>query len=368
MANDKGYPFKWDVYPGNTAEVSTLIKNIDICRERFKLRNITFVFDRGIVSGDNLEYIDERGLKYISGLDKNQIQNIKGIDISLFNDLSTDTDNVRGHLSKQGFTHYDESLYYKDLGVISKQRYILGFNPKLFEEEKICRREKIASFGNFIIKKNKELIEATHSRNYETTKESITNELKRLKIKKYFQSPILQEIEIKRTRKDSKKQPIKTFQITIEKKEDKIIEAETLDGLCVFVSNHTELSGLHFLSGEKIISAYRDKTKIEDAFKHIKSFLKIRPFYVNTEKHVRAVYSICVLAYFLNKDLAERRKKVEGIDYLNSKNLYESFRGCQYVTLKDKSSGAKRERIVELTHQQEDLLKKLNIKIPKYSM
>ena len=42
--------------------------------------------------------------------------------------------------------------------------------------------------------------------------------------------------------------------------------------------------------------------------------------YVNLDEHVRAVYSICVLAYFLNKDIADSRKKIEGIDYLNSKN------------------------------------------------
>ena len=86
--------------------------------------------------------------------------------------------------------------------------------------------------------------------------------------------------------------------------------AERLDGLCVFISNHIERNDESFVfSGRQIICAYRDKTKIEDAFKHIKSFLKIRPFYVYLDAHVRAVYSICVLAYFLNKDLAERSNR-----------------------------------------------------------
>ena len=107
----------------------------------------------------------------------------------------------------------------------------------------------------------------------------------------------------------------------------------------------------------------RDKTKVEDAFKHIKSFLKIRPFYVNLDEHVRAVYSICVLSYFLNKDLAERRKRIDGIDYLNSKNLYEPFRSCHCVTLKDKPSGSKKRKTVELTLEQKRLLKELQIKI-----
>jgi len=157
---------------------------------------------------------------------------------------------------------------------------------------------------------------------------------------------------------------VRSFQVTIEKKLDRIADNEILDGICAFISNHTASSGNRFLfSPEKIIRAYRDKTKVEDAFKHIKSFLKIRPFYVNLDEHVRAVYSICVLSYFLNKDLAERRKRIDGIDYLNSKNLYEPFRSCHCVTLKDKPSGSKKRKTVELTLEQKCLLKELQIKI-----
>ena len=124
----------------------------------------------------------------------------------------------------------------------------------------------------------------------------------------------------------------------------------------------------HVFSGQQIICAYRDKTKIEDAFKHIKSLLKIRPFYVYLEAYVRAVYSICVLAYFLNKDMAERRKKIEGVDYLNSKNLYEPFRNGNMVTLKDRLSGKTIRKPVELNRKQRELLNKMAIKISKLKM
>jgi transposase len=361
LVNDKGYPFKWDVYPGNTAEVKTLVGNVDACRERFGLESITFVFDRGIVSDDNLDYISDRGFKYISALDKDQIPNIKGIDLSIFNDITLD--NYEDRLSEQGFVYYDESLYFKDLGAIGKQRYVLGFNPVLFKEERECRNGKIGFFEDFLVKKNKELGEATRSRNRDKTKQVIIKELRRLKIKKYFNDPVLKEIEINRKNK-RETVSVKSFRVTVEKKLNKIAASETLDGLCVFISSHTESPDKEFLfPGEKIIKAYRDKTKIEDVFKHIKSFLKIRPFYVNLDEHVRAVYSICVLAYFLNKDLAERRKEIDGVDYLNSKNLYEPFRSCHYVDLKDKVSGSEKKKIVELTTKQEFLLKELRVKI-----
>jgi transposase len=365
LVNDKGYPFKWDVYPGNTAEVKTLIHNVDACKKRFGLKNTSLVFDRGIVSDDNLEYITDHELKYVSALDKDQIPNIAGIELSVFSEITTD--NYHQQLSENSFSQYDDELYYKDLDIINGRRYILGFNPTLFKEERKCRHQKITCFEEFIVRKNEELKNAKRSRTLEKTKQSVIGELKRLKIKKYFQEPVLSEIIIVKSTKGKKQSDISSFVITIEKKQSKIAEAEKLDGLCVFISNHIEKSDdtPHF-SGNMIINAYREKTKIEDAFKHIKSFLKIRPFYVNLDEHVRAVYSICILAYFLNKDLAERRKELEGIDYLNSKNLYEPFRNCHYVSIRDKASGAEQHRTVELTQHQRYLLNSLNLK-PKLS-
>jgi len=362
LVNDKGYPFKWDVYPGNTAEVKTLIGNVDACKERFKLKDITLVFDRGIVSEENLQYINDSGLKFISALDKDQIPKIEGIDLSIFADLNID--NFKEQLGDHGFTFYDESLFFKDLPLVGQKRCTLGFNPALFEEESKCRNEKISCFYDFLMRKNMELSQAKRSRKYEPSRQSVIDELKRLKIKKYFLDPVLKEIEIPGTNKEVRSVPVKSFHITVEKNASKIAEHQLLDGLCAFITNHVESTGDFFdFAGKRVIKAYRDKTKIEDAFKHIKSFLKIRPFYVNRDEHVRAVYTICMLAYFINKNLAERRKNLEGIDYINSKNLYQPFRSCHYVTLKDRSSGKKQKKTVELTTEQQRLLKKLQIKI-----
>jgi len=365
MVNDRGYPFKWDVYPGNTAEVKTLIGNVDACRSRFGLRNVTLVFDRGIVSDENLEEIDDQELKYVSALDKDQIVNVGAIDLDVL--IGVDDSNFKERLPDWDI--YDKSLAFKDLGVHESRRYILGFNPHLCRDERSVRREKIEVFEKFLLSKNRELAEASRSRKSDKTKQSVVHELKRLKIKKYFYDPVLTEIGWERTNKQGKPVSVRSFQVSIQKKTAQIALAERLDGLCVFVSNHTDRNGESFIfSGREIICAYRDKTKIEDAFKHIKSFLKIRPFYVYSDAHVRAVYSICIMAYFLNKDLAERRKKNEGIDYLNSKNLYEPFRNGDLVTLKDRLSGKTMRKPVELNLTQIGLLNKLAIKMPPMKM
>lgn len=175
----------------------------------------------------------------------------------------------------------------------------------------------------------------------------------------------MREIHIPRTTKNGPAVPIRSFHISVPRNTTNLAKSQLVDGLCVFLSNHCETSGSQFcVPFDRLIRAYREKSAIEDAFKHLKSFLHLRPFYVYRDEHVRAAYTICVLGYVLNKDLAERRKHLEGVDYLNSKNLYVPFRNGQYVTLKDLRSGKQKQQTVELTPTQERLLYDLNITIP----
>jgi transposase len=133
---------------------------------------------------------------------------------------------------------------------------------------------------------------------------------------------------------------VNSFKVRISKKADVIDSDKLLDGVCVFITNHVEKQGRGSkVSPIKVIRAYRDKTKIEDVFKKVKSFLKIRPFIVNTQKHVKVVYTICILAYFLNKLLANQRKRACEKDYLNSKELYAPFKNIDFVALFDPVSG-----------------------------
>ena len=60
------------------------------------------------------------------------------------------------------------------------------------------------------------------------------------------------------------------------------------------------------------IKPYRDKTIIESAFRDIKSFIEIKPIGVWTEKHVKAHFTICVLAYFINRMICLRLHQNQG--------------------------------------------------------
>lgn len=362
LINDQGYPFKWDVFPGNTAEVKTLKRNINACKTRFKLGNkdVTIVFDRGIISDDNADLIEDAKMKYISALDRNQIPS-SGVKLEPFKGLSIDKD-TKDVSIPEGFKEYDGELYFQDSGVIGNKRFILGFNPTLFKEDRRNRDEKINVFKAYLKKENKDLRKAQRDRQLDATKSRIVNELKRLKIRKYFDSPVLKPISVQRKLKDGTAKDIKSFKVEIKRKDDVIKADKLLDGVCVFTTNHIEKQGRGFkVRPHTIINAYRDKTKIEDVFKNVKSFLKLRPFFVNTDAHVKAVYTICILAYFINKYLSNKRKAMGERDYLNSRELYAPFRDIDIVTLEDSNTGKRIRKAVKLPPETKKLLERIEM-------
>jgi len=356
MINSRGYPFKWDVFPGNMPEINTMEKVIKSCAHRFKLKNISMVFDRGLVSDENLNLIEDKELKFISALDSDQIPNVPNIDLQVFKDLDSDT---ALELIPQlpGFTKFDSSLYHRDLPLEGKRRYILGINPERFIQDRKTRKEKLACFRRFIAQTNKSLKKAKRDRKADPTRNNVLNELRRLKIRKYCKDPQLDEIYVDVTLKSGKRKKVKSFQVTVKEKKQKIAKEKLTDGVCVFVANHVEKQqGEYLFPAKRIIQAYREKTQIEDAFKNIKSFVKIRPFFVNKDEHVKAVYTICVLSYFINRYLSEKRKISEGKDYLNSKQLYAPFKSCKLVTLLETLSGLTKKHIIPLSGKQKAIL------------
>ncbi len=362
LINDQGYPFKWDVFPGNKAEVKTLKQNIDACMKRFKLsgKNVTIVFDRGIISDDNASMINNAEMKYISALDRNQITP-SGVNLEVFRDLTINGLTKNDTIPK-GFKKFDDYQYYYDTGIINKKRLVTGFNQALFKEDRTNRDEKMVFFSDFVKNLNNNLKNAKKDRKKDAQKNRIENELKRLKLKRFYEDPIYHPILVKRTLKDGTKKGIQSFKVEISKKIDAIASDKLLDGVCVFVTNHTERQGRGFkIKPHEIIKAYRDKTKVEDVFKNVKSFLKLRPFFVNTASHVKAVYTICMLAYFINRHLANKRKELGEKDYLNSRELYTPFKNIDYVSLEDGATGHTIKKSVELPEKTKDLLVNLGL-------
>ena len=62
-----GWPICTEMWPGNTADVATLLTVIDRLRQRFAIRRVCVVADRGMISAATIAGLEERGLEYILG-------------------------------------------------------------------------------------------------------------------------------------------------------------------------------------------------------------------------------------------------------------------------------------------------------------
>jgi len=71
---------------------------------------------------------------------------------------------------------------------------------------------------------------------------------------------------------------------------------------------------------------------------------------------VKAVYTICILAYFINRYLANQRKSIGEKDFLNSRELYAPFKDIDIATLEDPNTGQVFKKAVKVPAGTEALL------------
>jgi len=62
-----GLPIGYRLFPGNTAEISTLLTCIDEWRKTLSIGKVVFVGDRGMMSEKNLQALEQAGVTYVVG-------------------------------------------------------------------------------------------------------------------------------------------------------------------------------------------------------------------------------------------------------------------------------------------------------------
>ncbi len=79
VLNGSGRPLCCEVWPGNTTDVKTLIPIVDRLRERFSIRSICVVADRGMISAETIAQLTspERGMHYILGARLRSVKEIR---------------------------------------------------------------------------------------------------------------------------------------------------------------------------------------------------------------------------------------------------------------------------------------------------
>ena len=77
VVTPEGFPVAYEVFDGDTADVSTLEEIVDKIESKYGMKGRVWVFDRGVVSEDNLQDLRQRGAYYLVGTPRRKLANFE---------------------------------------------------------------------------------------------------------------------------------------------------------------------------------------------------------------------------------------------------------------------------------------------------
>ncbi len=233
-------------------------------RERFGIRNIALVGDRGMITSARIrEDLEPAGIDWISALKTTDLGKL-----------------TRGE--PKGMTPLipDEMIPDRVMELVHPdfpgERILVCLNPRLREERRRVREELLVA-TEVILERISSLVARGGLRGKDTIGRRVGREANRKKVEKHFRITITED------------------SMTWQRRERKIAEEARLDGIYAI---RTSLPAER-IAPDDAVAAYKSLSRVERAFRTIKTELEIRPVYVHTENHVRGHVFLCMLAYYL---------------------------------------------------------------------
>ena len=261
LCDGEGRPVAAQVYPGNTADPTTVPDQVEKLRRRFGLSRVVLVGDRGMLTQTQIERLRQHpGLGWISALRSPAIRSlVEGGELQL--------------------SLFDE----RNLAEISSPEYpgerlVACYNPLLADERRRKREELLAATESKL-----ERIAAEVKRRTRTplTADQIGvklgRALNRYKVGKHFETRIADG------------------QFEWSRRSEAIRREADLDGIYVIRTSENEASS----SAPHTVRSYKSLAQVERAFRCLKADLQVRPIYHRTPERVRAHIFLCLLAYYV---------------------------------------------------------------------
>ncbi|MBI4744544.1 MAG: IS1634 family transposase, partial [Actinobacteria bacterium] len=351
---------------GSTADAKTIIWLLERLQKYLKISEITLVFDRGMVSDENLSLLEEAKIKYISAMDQNQLESITGLDFSKFTPMFSDQNDDDQFVKLPGFIKLKDSIYYREIKVKGERRYILCFNPQLFKDQRNARLQAVKNFHEFVENINSDLRQAKKSRQKSATYEKFKGRILRKKLNNFVQVELETEYIIYQTG-DKTERNVRVYVGKVVVDEARMALEGKCDGFWLLVTNHIDKDKdekLFKLPAQDAILPYRDKVVIESSFRDIKSFVEVSPVHVWTETHVKAHYTICVLSHLINRTLTQKLHKNPGElskEIVTHEKFYTKLAECMIDRIEVENVKLSTYNMTRITEEQKELLKRVDL-------
>lgn len=294
VVSAEGFPLCYEVFEGNRRDVTTLEEVVETIETKYGFKGRVWVFDRGIVSEENLEKLRQRGAAYLVGTPKSRLK---------------DFEKELLHGKWEEITGRPEVKV--QLIEAAGETYVLARSAARASKESAMRRRELVGLQRSL---------QALSRNLESSRrvdrDKVLIRIGRLKERYASVWPYLQECELvtsaaslPRLRWCWSKSRLRHLRIR--------------DGAYLLRTN------LEPMDPECLWRQYIQLTDVENAFRCLKSELSIRPIWHHTDTRVEAHIMVAFLGYCLWVCLKHQLKAIAGS--LTPTRLLESFQPIQMI-------------------------------------
>lgn len=277
VLDDSGNPVCCEMWPGNTADVKSLIPVIERIRSRFHIGQFCIVSDRGMISEETLSYLEKEKILYILGA---RMRNVKEIREEVLSHAGSYLEVYpEGRLSKD-----PSPLKVKEV-MIDDRRYIVCLNERQARKDKQDRHNITESLQEKLKKSPKSLIGNKGYRRY-----------------------------------------LKMDRDAVAVNDDKINDEAKFDGKWVLQTNTK-------LNPEQVALKYKELWQVEHVFRDMKSILDTRPVFHKTDETIRGHVFCSFLSLVLIKELYRRLAKADHcFEWMDIK---QDLKALQEITIAD---------------------------------
>jgi transposase len=343
IVNREGFPFSYETFDGNRADVSTLETILRMVERKYGKARRIWVFDRGIVSEENLAAIRRRGGQYLVGTPRSQMKQFEA------------------ELLKEDWTQVRPEVKVKKVAIPQgEETYILCRTEGRQEKEKAIRNRFSSS-----MEKALQGLQKTIARGRLKDRNKMERRLGKIQARHPSVND-LYDVSLRDTAEG--------VRLFWQMKEDRKNWRESREGAYLLRTN------LQADTAEELWSKYMQLTEAEASFRALKSELSIRPLFHQLEPRVKAHVMVAFLGYALwvtLKHLLKRRAPIvpkpsaSGVENaqpfspMKALALLSTLQSADIVLPTTDGREIRLRRVTEPTLEQKSLLHQLGLSMPE---
>jgi transposase len=344
IVNNEGFPFSYETFDGNRADVSTMETILRMVERKYGKARRIWVFDRGIVSEENLAAIRQRDGQYLVGTPRSQMKQWEA--------------ELR---KKEDWTQVRPEVEVKKVAIPQgEETYILCRTAGRKEKEKAIRQRFSNSMETALGG-----LEKTIAAGRLKDRNKMERRLGRIQAR-HPQVNDLYDVALRDTAEG--------VRLFWQMKEDRKNWRESREGAYLLRTN------LKAETAEELWSKYMQLTEAEASFRALKSELAIRPLFHQLEPRVKAHVLVAFLGYALwvtLKHLLKCRPAIipgpsaSGVDSapplspMKALALLSTLQSADIVLPTTDGHEIRLRRITEPTAEQKSLLHQLGLSLPE---